>query len=95
MDDISPKEAVIKMKRWPKNTIAAWSRHTDGLKSCGTVMAVGDNKHGQCDVSGWTDIVAVAAGNVHMATKRDVGTVPCPNETGEMGLGSWPRPLKG
>jgi hypothetical protein len=74
MDDISPKEAVIKMKRWPKNTIAAGRRHTDGLKSCGTVMAVGDNKHGQCDVSGWTDIVAVAAGNVHMATKRDVGT---------------------
>jgi hypothetical protein len=29
---------------------------------------VGDNNYGQCDVSGWCDIVAVAAGNVHMAT---------------------------
>ena len=28
---------------------------------------MGDNKFGQCDVIGWCDIVAVAAGNVHMA----------------------------
>ncbi|MDQ0194807.1 hypothetical protein J2T20_003178 [Paenibacillus wynnii] len=56
------------MKRWPKDTIAAGRRHTVGLKSDGTVTAVGDNKYGQCDVSGWRDIVAVAAGNVHMAT---------------------------
>ena len=52
----------------PKDTIAAGRRHTVGLKSDGTVTAVGDNKYGQCDVSGWRDIVAVAAGNVHMAT---------------------------
>ncbi|MEH7748974.1 chromosome condensation regulator, partial [Neobacillus drentensis] len=30
--------------------------HTIGLKSDGTVMAVGLNKHDQCDVSGWTGI---------------------------------------
>jgi alpha-tubulin suppressor-like RCC1 family protein len=51
-----------------KDTIAAGRRHTVGLKSDGTVTAVGDNNYGQCDVSGWCDIVAVAAGNVHMAT---------------------------
>lgn len=56
------------MKRWPKDTVAAGRRHTVGLKSDGTVIAVGDNKLGQCDVNEWTDIVAVAAGNVHMAT---------------------------
>jgi alpha-tubulin suppressor-like RCC1 family protein len=32
------------------------------------VTAVGDNKCGQCDVTAWRHIVAVAAGNVHMAT---------------------------
>ena len=68
MDYISPKEAVLKVKRWPKEPISAGRRHTVGLKSDGTVTAVGDNKYGQCDVSGWRDIVAVAAGNVHMAT---------------------------
>jgi alpha-tubulin suppressor-like RCC1 family protein len=67
MDYTSPIEA-LKVKRWPKDTIAAGRRHTVGLKSDGTVTAVGDNKYGQCNVSGWLDIVGVAAGNVHMAT---------------------------
>ena len=36
----------------PKDTIAAGRCHTVGLKSDGTVTAVGDNKYGQCDVNG-------------------------------------------
>ena len=44
-----------------EDTLAAGRRHTVGLKSDGTVTAVGDNNYGQCDVSGWCDIVAVAA----------------------------------
>ena len=56
MDYISPKEAALNMKRWPKSTIAAGYRHTVGLKSNGTVTAVGDNKYGQCDVSDWRGI---------------------------------------
>lgn len=56
MDYISPKEAVLMVKRWPIDTIAVGSRHTVGLKSDGTVTAVGDNRYGQCDVSGWCDI---------------------------------------
>ncbi|WP_139217088.1 RCC1-like domain-containing protein [Salibacterium halotolerans] len=39
-----------------KVTIAAGRRQTVGLKSDGTVIAVGDNKYGQCDVSGWRGI---------------------------------------
>ena len=56
MDYILPKEAALKVKRWPKDTIAAGRRHTVALKSDGTVMAVGDNKYGQCDVSRWRGI---------------------------------------
>src|SRR5665648_462925 len=67
MDNIVSKEEVITAKQWSNNTIAAGRRHTVGLKSDGTVTAVGDNKYGQCDVGSWRDIVAVAAGNVHMA----------------------------
>lgn len=40
----------------PKDTTAAGLRHTVGLKSDGTVTAVGDNKYGQCDVSNWRGI---------------------------------------
>ena len=36
--------------------IAAGGSHTVGLKADGTVVAVGWNKFGQCEVSGWTDI---------------------------------------
>ncbi len=50
------------------DAIAAGRRHTFGLKSNGMVTAVGDNNYGQCDVNDWCDIVAIEAGNVHMAT---------------------------
>jgi alpha-tubulin suppressor-like RCC1 family protein len=50
-----------------KDAIATGPRHSVALKSDGTVMAVGDNKYGQCNVSDWRKIVSVAAGNVHMA----------------------------
>ena len=33
--------------------IAAGPTHTLGLKSDGTVVAVGNNDHGQCDVKNW------------------------------------------
>ena len=56
MDKILPKEAALKVKRLPKDTIAAGCAHTSGLKTDGTVVAVGNNQYGQCDVSGWRDI---------------------------------------
>ena len=49
--------------------------HTVGLKSDGTVVAVGDNTFGQCNVDGWTDIVAIAAGDSHTVGLRSDGTV--------------------
>ena len=48
-----------------KPSIAAGGYHTVGVKSDGTVVAVGDNASGQCDVSGWTNIDQVAAGHDH------------------------------
>ncbi len=51
--------------------------HTVGLKSDGTVVAAGEDKYGQCDVTGkgWTDIVAVSAGDWHTVGLRKDGTV--------------------
>ncbi|GAA4675917.1 hypothetical protein [Gordonia humi] len=51
--------------------LAAGRRHWVGLRTDGTVAAVGDGRAGECDVGGWTDVVAVAAGNVH--TARNTG----------------------
>ena len=55
--------------------ISAGGCHTVGLKSYGTVVAVGDNDYGQCDVSDWTDIVAVSAGGGHTVGLKSDGTV--------------------
>lgn len=49
--------------------------HTVGLRSDGTVVAVGDNTYGQCNVSGWKDIVAISAGDWHTVGLCSDGTV--------------------
>ena len=55
--------------------VAAGWYHTVGLKSDGTVVAVGDNDYLQCDVGGWTDITQVAAGGSHTVGLKSDGTV--------------------
>ncbi|MFC1582972.1 pre-peptidase C-terminal domain-containing protein [Planctomycetota bacterium] len=55
--------------------IACGVFHTIGLKSDGTAVAAGLNSSGQCDVSGWTDIVQVAGGTAHTIGLKSDGTV--------------------
>lgn len=52
--------------------------HTVGLKSNGTLVAVGDNEYGQCDFSDtekWSDIVKVATGDWYTVGLKSNGTV--------------------
>ncbi len=65
--------------------------HTVGLKSDGTVTAAGLNKHGQCEVSDWRDIVAVAAGCAHTLGLRSDGTVAAAgdNDYGQCEVSDW------
>lgn len=49
--------------------------HTVALRSDGTCAAFGSNDYGQCNVSEWTDIVAVAAGRYFTLGLRSDGTV--------------------
>ena len=46
-----------------------------GLKSDGTVVAVGYNCYGQLDVGSWSNIVQVAAGEIHTVGLKSDGTV--------------------
>ena len=65
-----------------RETVGAGSSHTVGLKPDGTVVAVGGNYFGQCDVSGWKDIVAISADSHTVGLKSD-GTVVAVGANGE------------
>lgn len=43
--------------------LAAGRRHSVSGRSDGSVRAVGNGAAGECNVLGWTDIIAVAAAN--------------------------------
>ena len=75
-------------KAWRHQTVSAGGFHTVGLKSDGTVVATkysGDSmfNYGQCDVSGWTDIVAVSGGGWHTVGLKSDGTVVATKNSGD------------
>jgi len=55
--------------------IAAGFYHSLGLKSDGTVVAMGENERGQCNIDNWRDVVAIAAGVSHSLGLKSDGTV--------------------
>lgn len=73
------------------NMIDAGFEHSVALRSDGTVVAAGSNKHGQCDVSRWTDIVAVSAGAYFTLGLKSDGTVVAAgsNEFGQCDVSTW------
>ena len=74
-----------------RETVSVGGYHTVGLKSDGTVVAVGNNEHGQCDVSDWTDIVAVSAGSSRTVGLKSDGTVVAvgSNSQGQCNVSDW------
>jgi hypothetical protein len=71
--------------------VAAGYAHTVGLKSDMTVVAVGSNDYGQCDVEGGTNILQVAAGGYHtvgVMTNKTVVAVGS-NSSGQCNVNSW------
>jgi alpha-tubulin suppressor-like RCC1 family protein len=71
--------------------VAAGAEHTVGLRSDGTVAAVGGNWSGQCNVGGWTDIIQVAAGWQHTVGLKSDGTVVAlgSNDQWQCNVGGW------
>ncbi len=69
--------------------VAVSKYHTVGVKKDGTVLAVGDNKYGPCNVETWRDIVSVAAcDDLTIGLKKD-GTVISVGGGGMRELSSW------
>ena len=74
-----------------KQFIAAGSKHIVGLKDDGTVVAVGDNYYGECDVSNWKDIVAVSAGVSYTVGLKSDGRVVAAgySKYGQCDVSNW------
>ena len=73
------------------NLISAGSDHTVGLKADGTVVAVGDNEFGKCDVASWKSIVAVSVEEAHTVGLKANGTVVAvgSKENGRCDVAIW------
>ena len=81
------REKIISVQ----NMISAGSVHTVGLRADGTVIAMGSNLNGQCDVSDWREIIAVSAGSDHTIGLRSDGTVVAAgrNDEGQCNVTDW------
>jgi len=71
--------------------IAAGRYHTVGLKSDGTVVAVGFEGSHFCDVGSWTDISQITAGEAHTVGLKSDGAVVAvgSNYYGQCEVSSW------
>ncbi len=74
-----------------RDTVYAGYNNTVGLRTDGTVVAVGLNSDSECEVSGWTDIVAVSAGRWHTVGLHSDGTVVATgsNTFGQCEVSGW------
>lgn len=71
--------------------VAAGGGHTAVLKTDGSVVAIGNNDKGQCNVDEWSDIIRVAAsGNHTLGLKKDNSVVFCgDNSKGQGEIDKW------
>ena len=85
------KQSYVIRYRGTEDSFVAGSGYTVGLKQDGTVVAIGRNKYGQCDVSDWRDIVAVAAESSHTVGLKQDGTVVAVGENyeGQCDVRDW------
>ena len=89
--DAAARAEEVRLSIIQRNSIVAGTFHTVGLKADGTVVAVGDNEDGQCNVSGWTDMVAISAGFSHTVGLKADGTVIAVgnNKYGQCDVSGW------
>lgn len=81
-----------------RETVSAGSKHTVAVKNNGAVIATDfidyggyGNDHGQCNVTSWTNIIAVSAGGNHTVGLKADGTVVAVgnNDNSQCEVGSW------
>ncbi len=89
--DVDTELRQIHEKLRVRESVSAGCGHTVGLKSDGTVVAVGLNYEGQCDVENWSNIVGVSAGGYHTIGLEADHTVVATgnNDSGQCNVSDW------
>ena len=74
-----------------RDTVSIGRDHALGLKEDGTAIVTGKTSDDKCNVSGWSDLVSVAAGVEHSVGLRADGTLVSKgaNYKGERSLNGW------
>ena len=85
------QETAEKYREKGACTLSAGAIHTVALKEDGTVVAVGNNSDGQCEVEQWSDIISVSAGSSHTVGLKSDGTVMAvgDNGNGQCNVDDW------
>ena len=87
-----PKDEQNKINAWDEIVqIAVTDSVVVGLRSDGTVLAVGENKNGRCAVGDWKDITAIATSGSHTVGLRRDGMVVAvgKNEEEQCNVSGW------
>ena len=89
--DFLDKSFALRNEAARSSVMCASELHTVAVYAGGTVVAVGHNEFGQCDVGKWTDITAVAAGTWHTVGLKSDGTVVATgrNVDGQCDVSAW------
>ena len=91
IDESASSTSAVVEGRSPEDYISVGDFFTVGLLDDGTVVTAGASVFGQCDVSEWSDIIAVAAGGFHTVGLKSDGTVLAvgQNDNGQCNVSGW------
>ncbi len=89
--DAGTRDIVVPFLLSGKASVACGDMFVAALLEDGTVLASGRNNYGQCEVDGWTDVVALSAGSEHLVGLREDGTVLATgwNHWGQCEVSDW------
>ena len=74
-----------------RNSLCIGAQHTMGLRGDGTVVVLGDNGHGQCNVTDWNNIIDITADGWHSVGLKNDGAVVASgdNSHGQCDVSGW------
>ena len=85
------KKRLEPIRHAAQGLLVASGSTTIGLRPDGTVVAVGENDKGQCNVSNWREIVAICSGVSHTVGVKADGTAVAvgENDDGQCNVSNW------